>query len=121
MPVEDNCFLLLETAKQQVAWLHASWSEWKNMFSLEIYGRTGKIQVDGLGGSYGLERLTYYQMLPQMGPPETQTWEYPGPDTSWAAEFENFAGAIEGTCKACGTIEDAWAALKIVEPVMRKR
>ena len=31
----------------------------------------GKLAVDGLGGSYGVERLTYYKMLPQMGPPET--------------------------------------------------
>ena len=55
----------------QVAWLHASCTEWKNLFSFEIYGRDGKLQIDGLGGSYGVERLTFYQMLPEMGPPET--------------------------------------------------
>ena len=25
------------------AWLHASWTEWKNLFSFEIYGRDGKL------------------------------------------------------------------------------
>ena len=30
------------------AMLHVSWTEWKNLFSMEIYCRTGKLQVDGL-------------------------------------------------------------------------
>ena len=77
MPVEDNGFLLLETARGQVAFLHASWTEWKNLFSFEIAGRTGKLEINGLGGSYGIERLTCYHMLPEMGPPETTVWEYP--------------------------------------------
>ena len=77
MPVEDNAFLLLETAAGQIALLHASWTEWKNLFSFEIYGRDGKLEITGLGGSYGIERLTFYKMRPEMGPPETTIWEYP--------------------------------------------
>ena len=58
--------------------LHASCTEWKNTFSFEIYGRDGKTATsDGLGGGYGTERLTHYKMLPEMGPPETTSWEYP--------------------------------------------
>jgi predicted dehydrogenase len=72
MPVEDNAFLSLRNAGGQTAWLHASCTEWKNLFSLEVYGRNGKLHWEGLGGSYGLERLTWYKMLPQMGPPETR-------------------------------------------------
>jgi hypothetical protein len=48
-----------------------SCTEWKNLFSLEIYGRDGKLHVEGLGGSYGVERLTYYRMLPGNTPEET--------------------------------------------------
>ena len=77
MPVEDNGFLLLETARGQVAFLHASWTEWKNLFSFEIAGRVGKLEISGLGGSYGTERLTWYKMSAEMGPPETLAWEYP--------------------------------------------
>ena len=62
MPVDDNAFLSLRTATGQTAWLHASCTEWKNLFSLEIYGRDGKLQMDGLGRSYGVEKLTYYKM-----------------------------------------------------------
>ena len=71
MPVEDNAFLLLETADGQIAFLHASWTEWKNLFSFEICGRDGKLEIAGLGGSYGTERLTFYKMSAEMGPPET--------------------------------------------------
>ena len=47
-PVEDNAFFLLRTAGGQVASLHASWTEWKNLFSFEIFGRTGKLEIGGL-------------------------------------------------------------------------
>mgnify|MGYP002260896498 CR=1 FL=1 len=90
MPVDDNCFLSLRNAAGATAWLHASCTEWKNLFSFEIYGRNAKLHIEGLGGSYGLERLTYYRMLPEMGPPETVIWEYPRGDDSWRLEFDEF-------------------------------
>ena len=43
MPVDDNCFLALKNGAGKMAWLHASWTEWKNMFSFEISGRDGKL------------------------------------------------------------------------------
>ena len=117
MPVEDNGFVCLKHAGGQVGWLHASCSEWKNLFCLEIYGRTGKLQIDGLGGSYGVERLAYYRMLPQMGPPETTIWEYPGEDGSWAAEFRDFERAIAGETGIGASVDDAVAALDVVAAV----
>jgi predicted dehydrogenase len=114
MPVEDNGFMLLKTASRQVACLHASCTEWKNTFCWELYGRNGKLQVDGLGGSYGVERLTWYRMLPAMGPPETTIWEYPMPDNSWATEMAEFIEDIrEGREPAVG-LQDAIAALDVV-------
>jgi predicted dehydrogenase len=113
--VEDNAFLVLETEAGQVAWLHASWTEWKNLFSFEIFGRHGKLQIDGLGGSYGTERLTYYRMLPELGPPETTAWEFPGADRSWAVEFQHFAQCVADGAAPCGSLEDAAAVLAIVE------
>ena len=58
MPVEDNAFVLLRTAAGQVASLHVSWTQWRNLFSLEVFGRDGYAIAEGLGGSYGPERLT---------------------------------------------------------------
>lgn len=120
MPVDDNGFLLLKTAKQQTAFLHASCSEWKNLFSFEIYGRDGKIAIDGLGGSYGTEKITYYKMLPEMGPPETITWEYPMADNSWEIECREFLEDIKLQRKPAVTLEDAREALKIVGKIYKE-
>ena len=117
MPVEDNGFMYLENTIGQVAWLQVSCTEWKNLFSYEIFCETGKLQIDGIGGSYGTERLTLYQMLPQMGPPETTTWEYPFPDRSWNTEFEQFEQAIKRDEPIHPDLEDAREALKIVARV----
>jgi predicted dehydrogenase len=114
MPVDDNGFVSLITKKGQMAWLHVSCTEWKNLFCLEIYGKDGKLQIDGIGGSYGVEKLTYYKMLPQMGPPEVAVWEYPGEDLSWQSEFTAFVAAINGQKKLNGDLGDAKEALRIV-------
>jgi predicted dehydrogenase len=119
MPVDDNAFLSLRTEKQQVAWLHVSCTEWKNLFSLEIYGQFGKIQIDGLGGSYGLEKLVYYQMLPEMGPPDATHWEYPFEDNSWNLEFNAFVESINTGKALNGDINDAYEALKIVDHIYK--
>ncbi len=120
MPVEDNGFLLLETGRGQVAFLHASWTEWKNLFSFEIAGRVGKLEISGLGGSYGTERLTWYKMSAEMGPPETCAWEYPMADDSWQAEWAAFLDDIRLRRQPNPGIADAQAALRIIEQVYRE-
>ena len=119
MPVDDNGFLLLKTPKKQTAFLHASCTEWKNTFSFEIYGKQGKIDINGLGGSYGVERIAFYKMLPEMGPPETSMWEYPMADDSWQVEFAEFLDDIKKNRQPAAGLQDAHAALKIVEEVYR--
>ncbi|HTF72624.1 MAG TPA: Gfo/Idh/MocA family oxidoreductase [Edaphobacter sp.] len=117
MPVEDNAFLLLRTAEGRTAFLHATWTEWKNTFSLEISGRVGKLEITGLGGSYGTEKLAFYKMLPAMGPPETTIWEYPMPDDSWTLEFAEFLEDIRLQREPVPGIRDAQAALRVIERV----
>ncbi|MFC1705745.1 Gfo/Idh/MocA family protein [Planctomycetota bacterium] len=115
--VEDNAFLLLQTATRQVAFLHASWTEWKNMFSFEIMGREGKLDIRGKGGSYGTERITWYRMLKEMGPPETRIWEYPRGDSSWEVEFQELLEDIRTGREPSPSARDAQEALRIVERV----
>jgi predicted dehydrogenase len=120
MPVDDNAFLSLRNANGNTAWLHVSCSEWKNLFSLEIYGRDAKLHWEGLGGSYGVERLTYYKMLPQMGPPETTTWEFPRGDESWKIEMQEFFEDIRLKRTPVPGLKEAKAALKVVEQIYAK-
>ncbi len=120
MKVDDNAFLSLRTATGQTAWLHASCTEWKNLFSLEIYGRHAKLAIDGLGGSYGLERLAYYKMLPEMGPPETTVFEYPRGDDSWKTEIETFITDIREHRDPVPGLSDGIRTLDIVEKIYRQ-
>jgi predicted dehydrogenase len=117
MPVEDNAFMLLKTPQNHTAFLHVSCTEWKNLFSFEIYGRNAKLHVEGLGGSYGTERLTCYKILPQMGPPETTIWEYPMGDNSWQIEFEEFLEDIRLDRIPSANLGDARATLTIIEKI----
>jgi len=117
MPVEDNAFLSLRNAAGATAWLHVSCTEWKNLFSLEIYGRDAKLHWEGLGGSYGIERLTHYKMLPQMGPPETTIFEYPRGDESWKIEMAEFTEDIRTGRTPVPGLKEAKAALAVVEKI----
>lgn len=121
MPVDDNAFLCLRTKDGRVSWLHVSCTEWKNMFSFEIYCKKAKLMIEGLGGSYGTERLYYYQMLPEMGPPETLIYEFPRGDSSWLLEWHEVVNAVEHKQPLkMGDISDAYEALKIVGSVYQK-
>lgn len=122
MKVDDNAFLSLRTAADQTAWLHASCTEWKNMFSLELYGRTGKIIISGLGGSYGEESLIFYPMPPdKLGkPPVAETFTYPGKnDDSWALETDAFLTDIRLSREPNPGLREGIATLEIVEKIYR--
>ena len=92
--VEDNAALILGAADERSApWamLHVTWTEWKNTFSIEVYCRTAKLQVDGLVRSYGTQKLRIYRMRPELGPPDLEERTFPDEDVSWTAEWENLA------------------------------
>ena len=120
MPVDDNAFLNLQTARGQTAWLHVSCTEWKNLFSFEIYGRHTKLHIEGLGGSYGVEKLYHYQMKPEMGPPDTKLYEFPGPDESWRKEMIKFEKDVELKRQPDAGLREAKAALVVVEKIYGK-
>jgi predicted dehydrogenase len=118
--VEDNAYLALRSASGAFAWLHASWTEWKNLFSLEVAMRTAKLETNGLGGTYGTERLTCYEMTAEMGPPMTASWEWPQDDRSWRAELEDVIADLDGRRAVGADVDDAIAALQIVQDAYRR-
>lgn len=130
MKVDDNAFLSLRTAADQTAWLHASCTEWKNMFSFEIYGRTGKIIIEGLGGSYGAESLTFYPMDPaKLGlPPTPEVFSYAIPkdekdpekkDRSWTLETAAFLDDIRLGRDPNPGLREGIRIMEIVESIYR--
>jgi predicted dehydrogenase len=127
--LEDNAFLSLRTETGRIAWLHASWTQWKNMFSFEIYGREGSIEVNGLAGHYGPQKLQITRRREQGGPPELQELDFGSggkgstQDEVWTHEWATFISSVVdhkearngklGSLSASGL--DAWETLKIVE------
>ncbi|NBX69324.1 MAG: gfo/Idh/MocA family oxidoreductase [Proteobacteria bacterium] len=115
MPVEDNGFLLLKSPDQKrYAHLHASCTEWKNIFDFEVFGKKGKLQIWGLGRSYGTEELRYYRVKPEMGVPEFTSYNFPEEDQSWNLEWKSFVDSIEGKEAEISNLEDGFKALEIV-------
>ena len=101
----------------QMAWLHATWTEWKNMFSFEIFGRDGKLVIDGLGGSYGAGTTDVLPHAAADGAARNDHLGIPVPDQSWERNSPISPRAISEGRRPCGDIEDAYANLKIVDQV----
>jgi len=116
-PLEDNGFALLRTATGQIASLHTSWTQWKNLFRFEIFGRDGYLIINGLGGSYGVETLTLGLRRPESGPPLEETWEFPGPDPSWQLEWQEFISAIRENRQPVGNGLDGYQAARIIDGI----
>ena len=117
MEVEDNAFAMLRTRSAQVATMHTSWTQWKNKFLLEIIGEKGYLVVDGLGGSYGTERLVIGKRKVSGGAPDEEIIEFPGPDISWREELKEFASAIMENREPIGSGYDGLMANRLVGAV----
>ncbi len=125
MAVEDNASLILRAAGGGTASLEVSWTQWKNRFQFEILGDKGTLLIDGLGGSYGPERLVRWSRRPAPekpgqysgGAPDENVEEFPGPDISWEREWEEFSGAIQTGRQPQGSGIDGLRANRIIDAV----
>lgn len=111
-PLEDNAFALLRTEKGQIASIHTSWTQWKNLFSFELFGRDGYIMVEGLGGSYGAERAILGKRA-FLKPFREEIIEFRGEDRSWYEEWKEFVTAINENREPLGNGYDGLQALKL--------
>src|SRR3972149_4078470 len=74
--------------------------------------------VEGLGGSYGEERLVVTRRRPGQTPAQEEE-RFPGPDGSWAAEWAEFESAIAERREPIGSGTDGLAALRAVRAIYR--
>jgi len=111
-PLEDNAFCLLRTKTGQVASIHVSWTQWKNLFRFEIFGKDGYITVEGLGGSYGIEKAILGKRA-FLEPFKEVVIEFRGRDTSWEEEWREFKNAIQEKHEPMANGRDGFEAVKI--------
>lgn len=120
MPVEDNVWMLGSNESGAAISLHASWTEWKNNFSFEVFFETAKVEVNGLGGSYGPETYVESFMDKGFGPPTVTSVQYPPEDTSWELEWADFKSEIFNRSTGTGArLPDALEVLKIADRIYR--
>lgn len=112
-PLEDNAFALYRTAAGAVASIHSSLTQWKNLFSFELYGSDGYIAVEGLGGGYGTERAIFGKR-DFVAPFAEEVVEFRGEDRSWQEEWKEFALAIGEGREPLGTALDGLEAMRLV-------
>ena len=62
---------------------------WKNVFSIDIYGKKGSLHMSGLCKWGGSELIIRTRILPSGVPLEKKTFA-PPPDLSWKKDFVNF-------------------------------
>ena len=115
-PLEDNAFCLLRTDKGQVASIHVSWTQWKNLFSFEVFGKDGYIIVEGLGGGYGIERATLGKRA-FLKPFKEEVIEFRGDDHSWDEEWREFTSAIKENREPLGNGYDGLEAVRLAYAV----
>jgi predicted dehydrogenase len=123
--VEDNAFVLLRNSRGQVAMLHSSSTQWKHLFSLELFLVEGYIAVNGILSStrrYGRETLIVarrqweHEAAQAINPREEIT--YFDTDHSWAREIAEFANCIlHDRPVAVGTPDDALGAMELVQRI----
>ena len=119
---EDNAFCLIETAGGAMAQMHVSWTQWVNIFELEVFGRDGYLRLTGRDGHYGPPRLVWGKRKPDHTRPEEEIFEFPAADDSWKLEWDEFLAAIRSSKESAGSVPhglDGLRAQQLVEAAYR--
>lgn len=110
--LEDNGMALFRSEDGAVAMLHSSLTHWKNLFSFEIMGEDGYFEIDGLGATYGTEKLLV-GTRDFTAPFQDHVIEYRGGDISWRMEWREFKAAIAEGREPLGSGQDGLEALRV--------
>jgi len=120
--IEDNAFIILRNKKAQVASLHSTMTQWRYLFSFEIFLEKGHIIINGLvtpSGSYGKEMLSVVKRAsgPAAAHTKEEVFNYTI-DSCWKGEVKMFLDAIEKDKKApVGNSEDALKLMRIIDKI----
>jgi 1,5-anhydro-D-fructose reductase (1,5-anhydro-D-mannitol-forming) len=128
MDVEDNAFVILkESSTGKVASLHSTMSQWRHLFSLEIFLEKGYMVLNGLitsTMSYGEETLS---VAKNRSTAPAATWKdevitkYVN-NNSWRYEMDHFFDAITNNEPIIyGSSDDALKLMTIIDKVYEQK
>ena len=119
--IEDNVFAMFRNSVNGVtASLHSTMTQWRHLFSLEIFLEKGHIVLNGLktsSGMYGNEELSIATNNPGGNHTTEQSFTYPV-DVSWLSEIKHFIDCVENDKPVVhGCSGDALQLMELVDAV----
>ncbi len=122
--IEDNVFAILRNSRTGVvASLHSTMTQWRHLFSLEIFLERGHLVLNGLktsSGTYGDEQLSISRnrsSAPAAIWQDEERITY-HTDTSWASEIAHFFDAIYNDKPIeIGNSADALELMQIIDKI----
>lgn len=128
LEVEDNAFVILRNTKKGIdASLHSTMTQWRHLFSLEVFMEKGYMVLNGLVTStmsYGEEILS---IAKNRSTAPAATWkdevktQYID-DNSWRYEMEQFFSAIKNdTPVEIGNSNDAEKLMDIIDQIYEQK
>ncbi len=126
MPIEDNVFAILKNSKSGViASLHSTMTQWRHLFSIEIFMEKGYMVLNGLitpSMTYGEEVLS---IAKNRSTAPAATWRDEEKETftvnnSWKYEMEHFFNSIiHDSPITIGNSQDALKLMRIIDEIYK--
>jgi predicted dehydrogenase len=123
LDVEDNVFAILRNRRGLVASLHSTMTQWRHLFSFEIFLERGYIVINGLrtaSGTYGDEVMTVAKnrtTAPAATWSDEEHFRF-DVNNSWRYEVEHFFRAItEESPVTIGTTQDALRLMRLMDRI----
>ena len=128
LDIEDNVFAMLQNSKNKIAAsLHSTMTQWRNLFSLEVFFEKGYVVLNGLNTSsksYGEEILNIAKnrsLAPAAIWEEEETIHFKI-DNSWEKEIIEFnKSIIENTKPIIGNSLEALQLMKVIDEIYKFR
>jgi predicted dehydrogenase len=122
--IEDNVFATMRNRKTGLtASLHSTMTQWRHLFSFEVFLERGYMVLNGLktgSGTYGNEELVVAR---NRSAAPAALWEDEerilyDVDPSWSFEAQHFFEAIRtNSLPRYGTSENAWAVMDLIDRI----
>ena len=126
--IEDNVFAILQSHESGIcASLHSTMTQWRYLFSLEVFLEGGALVLNGLktsSGAYGDEDLAIKRNTHDvaLGRFESEERFVYHTDTSWLSEINHFLDCIENdTPVSQGNSTDALKLMRLMDKIYENR